>query len=83
MTKQNAEPDTPPWSDVPAHGPILRPAHAAEYLGFSVPHFYEQASRGLVPTPIKLGARATGVPKPWLDAVISRWATEAIAGAAR
>lgn len=60
-----------PWEGIPPTGPILRPADAAAYLGISVPGYYEKAAKGALPAPFKLGGRASGVPRPWLDAVIS------------
>lgn len=60
-----------PWDAIPATGPILRPAEAAAYIGLSKARYYESAAKGLLPSPILIGARATGVPQPWLDAVIS------------
>lgn len=76
-----SEIDASPWECVPPTGPILRPADAAEYLGLSVPSYYDQANQGLLPVPIKIGVRATGVPRPWLDAVIA--SRVLCAGAAR
>ena len=70
-TKPNVEEGGQPWEAVPPTGPILRPATAAEYLGLSVSGYYKQAARGLVPMPIVIGRRASGVPRPWLDAVIA------------
>ena len=70
-TKPTIEEPSPPWGDVPPTGPILRPATAAEYLGLSVSGYYKQAARGLVPMPITIGRRASGVPRPWLDSVIA------------
>lgn len=60
-----------PWQNVPPTGPILRTADAAAYLGISIPGYYEKAAKGALPSPIRLGGRASGVPRPWLDAVIS------------
>lgn len=61
---------TRPWDGVVATGPILRPADAAAYLGISVQGYYEKAAKGALPVPLKLGGRASGVPRPWLDAII-------------
>jgi predicted DNA-binding transcriptional regulator AlpA len=60
-----------PWDGVAATGPILRTADAAAYLGISVPGYYEKAAKGVLPSPLKIGGRASGVPRPWLDSVIS------------
>lgn len=63
-----------PWASIPAAGPLLRPKDAAEYLGYSKSHFYALVERGELPKPIKIGRgfnAATGVPRPWLDAVIA------------
>jgi excisionase family DNA binding protein len=63
--------ESPPWADIPLRGPILRTNDAAEYLGLSVPYTYALIQRGDLPRPIKIGARATGIPRDWLDAVIA------------
>ena len=64
--------DKQPWAHLPAIGPILRPADAAAYLGISVQGYYEKAAAGSLPVPLKItGGRASGVPRPWLDAVIA------------
>jgi predicted DNA-binding transcriptional regulator AlpA len=60
-----------PWEAVTPAGPILRPAEAAKYLGLSIQCYYLMASRGDLPSPVKIGTRASGVPRPWLDAVIA------------
>lgn len=60
----------------PACGPLLRPAAAAAYLGLSISTFYEQIKAGMLPPLVKIGSRASGVPKPWLDAFIATRATE-------
>lgn len=70
-----------PWDSVVATGPILRPADAAEYIGVSLPAYYAGAAKGRFPSPIKIGNRASGVPRPWLDAFIG--ASAANVGAAR
>jgi predicted DNA-binding transcriptional regulator AlpA len=77
MTHPMSEIAPPPWADVPATGPILRPDDAAKYIGLSTPHYYDQAARGVLPKPIKIGLRASGVPQPWLDAVIAHCAARA------
>ncbi len=58
---------------MPAAGPILRPSAAAEYFGVSISTYYELIQAGVVPPFIKLShrARASGVPKAWLDAAIA------------
>ncbi len=66
-----------PWADIPATGPMLRTTEAMRYIGFSASQFYLLVRQGLLPVPLKLGAHATGVPKPWLDAVIEFRAREA------
>lgn len=60
-----------PWENIPPTGPMLRPKEAAAWLGLSLTGYYEQCRSGHVPKPIKIGLRSTGVPKPWLDAVIA------------
>jgi predicted DNA-binding transcriptional regulator AlpA len=62
---------TPPWAGIPACGPLLRTEDAARYLGLSRSYFHKLAARGDLPTPIKIGLKASGLPRPWLDAVIS------------
>jgi predicted DNA-binding transcriptional regulator AlpA len=59
-----------PWADVPITGPFLRPKNAADYIGLSLPRYYHEAAAGRLPAFVKLGGRASGVPQPWLDAVI-------------
>ena len=73
MTNNNQLEIDVPWKGVVAAGPLLRPDEAAKYVGFSTPHYYRMVARGLLPKPIKVGERATGVPRPWLDAVIASW----------
>ena len=65
-----------PWASILPTGPILRTANAADYLGLSLATFYEQAAKGRLPKPLKVGDRASGVPRPWLDAVIAARAVE-------
>lgn len=63
-----------PWKDMPATGPLLRPAQAAAYLGYSRAYYYRMVKQGRVPKPLSIGpsfSGATGVPQPWLDAVIA------------
>lgn len=71
--------ELPPWAGLPATGPILRPAEAARYLGFSRSHYYLLAKTGQVPAPIKLfrSNGAAGVPQAWLDAAIAAAAERA------
>ena len=64
-----------PWHGIAATGPLLRTIDAAAYLGISVPGYYEKAAKGALPSPLKIGGRASGVPRPWLDAVIGYAAT--------
>lgn len=70
-TKSMSDAEARPWAEITPTGPILRTQKAAEYLGICVTSYYGQAALGLVPAPIKMGERATGVPLPWLDAVIA------------
>lgn len=65
--------DKAPWNALPPTGPILRPAQAARYFGVSLSTYYELIHAGVVPPFLKLShrARASGVPKPWLDAAIA------------
>jgi predicted DNA-binding transcriptional regulator AlpA len=60
-----------PWEHIPPTGPMLRPAAAAEYAGLSLPHLYDLSARGEAPKFVKLGARASAIPKPHLDAWIA------------
>lgn len=71
MAKKTNVETSSPWEAVPPTGPILRPAAAAEYLGLSVSGFYKQVAKGLMPAPIAIGRRASGVPRAWLDSVIA------------
>ncbi|MEM7730245.1 MAG: hypothetical protein AAF311_13400 [Pseudomonadota bacterium] len=57
-------------------GPIYRPARAAVYLGIGLSTFYEGVAAGTLPPLIKIGARASGVPKPWLDAYLANQAAK-------
>ena len=69
-----------PWESITPTGPLLRPGDAAAYLGISIQGYYERAAAGSLPVPLKIsGRRASGVPRPWLDAVIGH----AAAGVAR
>lgn len=68
-----------PWLGIEASGPLLRPAEAAKYLGLSLSRFYAISAQGDLPKPIKIGrsaSGATGVPLPWLNAVIAARAAE-------
>lgn len=72
MTQKTTDKDNgAPWRSVVPTGPILRPADAAKYIGVSLTTYYDQASQGLLPSPEKIAGRASGVPRPWLDAVIA------------
>lgn len=69
----------PPWFDIPAAGPMLRPNAAAGYLGYSIGQYYALAAKGELPRPIKIGRGQNGasaVPRPWLDALIAARAVE-------
>ena len=68
-----------PWLDIPATGPLLRPDAAAEYLSISVNRLYVLGNTGVLPRPLKIGTRSSGIPRPWLDAVIAARAAESIA----
>lgn len=73
VNSSNAATPDSGWAHVPAAGPILRPSAAAEYFGVSISTYYELIQAGVVPPFIKLShrARASGVPKVWLDAAIA------------
>ncbi|WP_242137035.1 hypothetical protein [Sphingomonas sp. TREG-RG-20F-R18-01] len=63
-----------PWSNIPPLGPLLRPAEAAKYLGYSIASYYRLAVQGDLPAPVRMGPGHQGasvVPKGWLDAVIA------------
>ena len=63
-----------PWAALPPTGPLLRPAEAAAYLGYSVSQYYALAAKGVLPAAIRIGPGhngAAGVPRPWLDATIA------------
>lgn len=59
-----------PWLDCPVEGPFMRSGEAAAYLNLSPTQFYYLARQGDLPRPFKIGGRASGVPKGWLDSVI-------------
>ncbi len=61
------------WQSVPATGPLLRPAKAAEYLGVALSTYYALAKAGVAPAPVKLfnGGRTSGIPKNQLDALVA------------
>lgn len=63
-----------PWAEVDPVGPILRPPAAAAYYGVGLSTYYELIKTGDVPGFIKLSsrARASGVPRVWLDAAIAQ-----------
>ena len=72
----------PAWENVPATGPLLRCAEAAEYVGYSRQQYRTLAKQGDLPPLIKMGRNYSGasvVPKPWLDAVIAARAAESAA----
>lgn len=61
---------------------MLRPVDAAAYLGFrSRTKFYEMVNQGELPAPIRLrkGGNLTGIPRPWLDAIIAARVAESAA----
>ena len=71
-----------PWSSVLPTGPMLRPDEAAAYLGFkSRQKLYAMVRKGEVPAPIRLRkeGNASGIPRPWLDAVIAARVAESMA----
>ena len=71
-----------PWSSVPPTGPMLRPSEAAAYLGFkSRQQLYQMVRSGEVPAPIRLRkeGNASGIPRPWLDAIIAARVAESAA----
>lgn len=71
-----------PWNAVPPTGPMLRPSEAAAYLGFkSRQQLYEMVRCGEVPAPIRLRkvGNASGIPRPWLDAIIAARVAESVA----
>ena len=79
MTTAKSSPDRlQPWINIPATGPLLRPKAAATYLGCSVTQLYRLVAAGVVPKPFKATASgvASGIPRPWLDAVIAARAAE-------
>ena len=70
-----------PWTECPIEGPFLRPGDAAAYLGLSTTQFYTMARDGDLPRPFKIGKRASGVPKAFLDCVIRERATASLEAA--
>lgn len=77
MLDISTEGAAPPWRDIPATGPLLRPLAAAEYLGITKSSYYRLAKTGDLPLPVRIGQRFAGVPKPWLDAIIASHAEAA------
>lgn len=69
-----------PWEGIPATGPLMRPETAAEYIGVSTSAVYRMINQGRLPPIAKLGKRASGIPKPWLDAVIADRLTPSTGG---
>ena len=59
-----------PWLTCPVEGPFMRSGEAAAYLNLSKLQFYSLARDGDLPRPFKIGKRAAGVPKSWIDSVI-------------
>ena len=59
------------YKSKPVIGPVMRPKEAARYIGVSVSCFYSLIKSGEIPPLIKLTGRASGIPKPWLDAWLS------------
>ena len=60
------------WDELPAEGPLLRPAQAAQFLSISIASYYALAKLGQVPKPVKItpNGRASGVPKNQLEAFV-------------
>lgn len=52
-------------------GPYLRPKQASEYLNLPISTLYDFVAKGLLPKPIKLGARASVFSRPALDAALA------------
>ena len=60
-----------PWLTTVVEGPLLPPAEAASYLGVSRASFYRFVEDGVLPRPILMGTRASGLPKSWLDSILA------------
>jgi prophage regulatory protein len=62
------------WRVLLPRGPVLRPKHAAQYVGLSRSGMYAKIKAGEFPAVIRLGARSSGIPQNWLDAYITECA---------
>lgn len=62
-----------PWKDIEPRSPYLRPAQAAAFCGISKPTLYEMVRAGTFPAPVRVHpqGKATVIPQPWLEAVLS------------
>lgn len=59
-----------PWDGVPPLGQLLRPAEVCELTGLCKAQVYNLIKEGIFPPFIKIGKRASAMPKVWLDAYI-------------
>jgi len=59
------------WEGIPPSGQLLRPADVCKLTGLSKAQIYNLINEGLFPPFIKIGKRASAMPKVWLDAHIS------------
>lgn len=67
------KPESPPWTGLPAAGPMLRPKDAWAYVGFKKSEYYRQIAEGKLPKPIKMtdDGYTVATPRAWLDAFIA------------
>ena len=63
--------DPKPWAGVPPSGRLLRPSEVCELTGLCKAQVYNLINEGIFPPFIKIGKRASAMPKVWLDAYIA------------
>ena len=67
-----------PWKSIPPHPPLLRPSDVVKATGLSKSVLYENIAKGVFPPFIKIGPRASAMPKAWLDAFLEASARQAL-----
>ena len=77
MNHQNIKPKES-WRNIPAAAPLLRPSEVSRQTGLSRSTLYELIIAKEFPPFIKIGSRASAMPKVWLDAFIESRAIEAL-----
>jgi predicted DNA-binding transcriptional regulator AlpA len=61
---------------------IIRPKEAMARLGIGHSKFYDDIRKGVLPKPVRLGPRSTGIIEDELDAVVERLRAERDGGKA-